>query len=275
MNLSVIVTTYNRPDALACILKSLAGQNIPPYEVIIADDGSSEDTAACIIEWRRRLPCPLHHVWQPDAGFRAAMARNRAAAKAAGEYLVFLDGDCIVFPDFIAQHMALAQSGCFVAGNRLLLDEGITRSILLKAVDPTGWTNWQWLLARRRGNVNRLLPLLRIAGSTWRLHRPTQWRGVRTCNLGLWRKDLLGVNGFDESFAGWGHEDADLAVRLIRFGVRRKDGQFAIPVLHLWHAENPRGLEQENYARLLATLSGERDLRSLRGIDQYLANESR
>jgi glycosyltransferase involved in cell wall biosynthesis len=270
MNLSVIVTTYNRPDALACVLMSLAGQNLPPSEILVADDGSAAATAACVRDWQQRLPCPLHHVWQPDDGFRAAMARNRAAAQASGDYLVFIDGDCMVFPDFTERHRALAESGWFVAGNRLLLDAELTRSTLHGEADPVSWPAWRWLVARGQGRVNRLAPLLRLPGGSWRKHRAGQWRGVRTCNLGLWRRDLLSVNGFDESFAGWGHEDADLAVRLIRSGVKRKDGQFSVPVLHLWHQENPRALEGENYARLMATLNGERDTRSPQGIDQYL-----
>lgn len=272
MKLSVIVTTYNRPDALDCVLRSLAGQTRVPDEVLVADDGSGPDTAARILLWQGRMPFPLHHVWQPDAGFRAAMARNRAAAKATGDYLIYLDGDCMVFPDFTLRHHSLAEAGCFVAGNRLLFNAELTHSILCGDADPLVWSPWHWLSARGRGRVNRLTPLLRLPDGPWRKRRMARWQGVRTCNLGLWRQDLLRVNGFDESFSGWGHEDADLAVRLIRAGIARKDGQFSVPVLHLWHRENPRELEGENYARLMATLNGERGIRSSQGMDQYFSD---
>jgi GT2 family glycosyltransferase len=91
---------------------------------------------------------------------------------------------------------------------------------------------------------------------------------VRTCNLGVWRADLTRVNGFDEVFEGWGYEDSDLAVRLINSGVRRKEGAYATGVLHLWHRENDRRAEGENWERLQRRIR-ERATRAERGLDQY------
>ncbi|HES75437.1 MAG TPA: glycosyltransferase, partial [bacterium] len=220
--MSVIVTTYNRPDALGKVLAALCRQTRPPTEVLVADDGSGEATQQCVQTWQAQASVPIRHVWHEDLGFRAAAIRNRAAAQAQGEYLIFLDGDCIPLADFVARHAALAEAGRFVSGNRVLFSEAMTQQILARDDSPETWSLWAWLAARGRGQVNRLLPLLRLPDGAWRDRVQAEWRGARSCNLGLWRSDFVRVNGFDESYAGWGHEDADLAMRLIRDGVRRK-----------------------------------------------------
>ena len=266
---SLIVTTYQRPQALDRVLHGLARQTVPPAEIVIADDGSTEDTAALVREWQRRLPVPLRHVWQEDRGFRAAAARNRAVAASGGNYLVFLDGDCLVFADFVARHRALAESGKLVMGSRILCDPSFTEAIEAGTTDPLTWTWREWRQARRSGGVNRLFPLLRLPGQAWRHLRPKRWQGVRTFNLAVWRDDFVRVNGFDETFQGWGHEDADLAVRLMHAGVRRKEGQFALPVLHLWHRESSRQLEPENVARLRQRLDDPEQIRAVAGLDRY------
>lgn len=267
--LSVIVTTYERPDALDRVLESLARQRRVPEEVIVADDGSKPSTAECIARWQRFFPCPLRHVWQPDEGFRAAAARNRALAIAQGDYIVFMDGDCIAPADFLANHLRLAEMGRFVAGNRILLSESFTRRVLASRIDLTKWHFGSWVLARLRGSVNRLLPFLRLPDGSLRKRRPHEWRGAKTCNLGAWRADLLAVNGFDERYTGWGHEDADLAVRLIRAGVLRKDGRFGTGVLHLWHPQNDRSQLAENEERLAQIINADQ-VRAERGVSQYL-----
>src|SRR5262245_58906989 len=119
--ISVIVTTYNREDALDAVLAALSRQSDRAFEVVIADDGSGPSTAAVVESWRSRVGVPLSHVWQADRGFRAAEIRNRALLVTRGGYCVFLDGDCIARPDFIATHRRLAEPGWFVTGNRVLL----------------------------------------------------------------------------------------------------------------------------------------------------------
>jgi len=278
MKISVIVTTYNRPDALGHVLSALSRQTQIPLEVLVADDGSDSVTRQFVQAWSAQSPFPIRHVWHEDEGFRAGAIRNRAAAEAQGEVLVFLDGDSVPFADFVARHAALAESHRFVTGNRVLLSESLTRQVIvsdgLPDADasrcPTHWTAWTWLRARASGRVNRLLPLLRLPNGAWRERVQHEWRGARTCNMAVWRRDFERANGFDESYAGWGHEDADLAVRLIRGGVLRKDGRYALPVLHLWHAENPRDNEAANRERLQAVLDERRPLRAQLGVDQYL-----
>jgi len=250
---SIIVTTYNRPLALNRVLESISNLNYKNFEVIIADDGSTSDTREIISSWSSKFS--LIHAWQEDLGFRAAAARNLAVSKSSGDYLIFLDGDCLVFPNFLSRHLYLARKNYLVAGNRLLLNKQITLEVERGIQNPLNWSFWQWCWSRMTGAINRLLPLVFIPGNAWRKFRTRQWKGVRTCNLGLFKSDFLRVNGFDESFVGWGHEDADLAIRLIDHGVLRKDGQFATAVLHLWHKENDRSKEAENKDRALEGLN--------------------
>ena len=268
MKASVIVTTYNRPDALQAVLRGLAAQEDRDFEVLVADDGSTADTAQLVQTLARDYPVPLHHVWQADQGFRAGAARNRACAQATGDYWIFLDGDCVALPDFIRQHKRLAQAECFVAGNRILLSERFTRDALTQQLPLHTRHLGQWLMDRLQGRINRWLPLLHAADGAWRLRSPARWQGARTCNLAVWRDDFVAVNGFDETYAGWGHEDADLAVRLIRRGVRRKDGRFATAVLHLWHRENDRSQLQENQQRLADIIASDR-IQAQQGLSQY------
>jgi glycosyltransferase involved in cell wall biosynthesis len=250
MLLSVVVTTYNRPDALRAVLEGLAAQTDRGFEAIVADDGSREDTRALVEQMAFGFPVPLAHVWQEDRGFRAGAARNRAAARARGDYLVFLDGDCIPRPEFVAAHRALAERGWMVAGNRLLLGEELSAQALREAWPLHDWPAERWRDARRRGDVNRTLPLARLPLGPLRKLGARRWQRVRTCNLGVWTADFRRVRGFDETFEGWGFEDSDLAVRLLNAGVRRKEGAFATGVLHLWHRENDRRHEGRNWELL-------------------------
>jgi glycosyltransferase involved in cell wall biosynthesis len=256
--ITVIVTTYNREDALAAVLSALSRQADRGFEVVIADDGSRPATAALVEAWRPRLGVPLSHVWQEDRGFRAAEIRNRAVLACRGDYCVFLDGDCIARPDFIATHRRLAEPRWFVTGNRVLLSPALTEVVLRDGLQPDAWTAAEWIAQRRRGGVNRLAAVLHLPLGPIRKLGPGQWRGARSCNLAVWRRDLDAVDGFDASFAGWGREDSDLLIRLLHAGVRRKDGRFATGVIHLWHREADRAQLAANDARLDAVLKSER-----------------
>lgn len=256
--ISLIVTTYNREDALAAVLRALARQTDRDFEVIVADDGSGPATAALIDSWKEKLGVPLRHVWHEHRDFRAGEIRNRAILAASGAYCVFLDGDCIPRPDFVAMHGWLAEPGWFVTGNRVLLSEILTEFALKPEQQPELWTLRTWVGMRFYSGINRLMPLLRIPLGPLRRLRPDQWEGARSCNLGIWRADLERVDGFDAAFAGWGREDSDLLVRLIRVGVHRKDGNFAASVLHLWHPDADRHSLASNDDRLMDTIRSDR-----------------
>jgi len=251
--ISIILTTYNRPDALQAVLAGLVSQRDTGFEVVVADDGSTAETRRIVEGYDGKLP--ITHVWQEDLGFRAASIRNKAIHQCRGEYVVFLDGDCIPRPDFVLRHAVLSEPGYFVAGNRVLIGKAATEGYLANMVEMHNWSFHEYRQAARRGDFDRLYALRQLPGQSWRRHVSQSWKGVRTCNLGVWKKDLLTVNGFDETYTGWGHEDADLAIRLLRAGIKRKDGRFATTVLHLWHAESDRSKLKENEQRLSDLLS--------------------
>ena len=267
MLVSLIVTTYNRPDALTAVLAGLLAQQDRGFEVLVADDGSRDETRELVERVGRDAPLPIVHVWQEDRGFRAGAARNRAVAQAAGEYLLFLDGDCVPRPDFVAQHRRLAERGWMVAGNRILLSQSFTREVLQGMLPIHAWPLSQWREARRSGAINRKLPLRSLPLGPLRRIGGRSWQRVRTCNLGVWAGDFRAVNGFDESFEGWGFEDSDLAVRLLNLGVRRKYGAFATGVLHLWHHEHDRTREGENWKLLQQRIRDGRT-QAVRGLAQ-------
>src|SRR5437899_11376425 len=256
--ISVVVTTFNRDDALNAVLSGLSRQEDRGFEVVIADDGSGPATRALVERWRARLGVPLSQVWQADNGFRAAEARNRAILVCRGDYCIFLDGDCLARPDFIASHRRLAEVGWFVTGNRVLLSPALTAGVLCQDLRPEAWSTLGWMVQRIRGNANRLAAVLRLPLGPLRKLTSRQWRGARSCNLAVWRSDLERVDGFDACFGGWGREDSDLLIRLLHAGVRRKDGRFATGVIHLWHPEADRGQLAANDARLDAVLRSDR-----------------
>ncbi len=263
--ISVIVTTYNRVDALDAVLRSLAGQVDADFEVVVADDGSGPGTAELVSRWKTKLGHRLEHVWHADQGFRAAEIRNRAILTACGAYCVFLDGDCIVRPDFVQTHRRLAEPGWFVTGNRVLLSPDLTMTVLRDRQTPEVWSAARWLGERWRGGVNRLSALSHVPLGFLRRIRQHAWQGARSCNLAIWRSDLDRVDGFDAGYSGWGKEDSDIIVRLLRAGVRRKDGTFATGVIHLWHAEADRSQLVENEAKLGDVIAGDR-IRARRGL---------
>jgi glycosyltransferase involved in cell wall biosynthesis len=263
--ISIIVTTYNREDALDAVLRSLAHQTDRDFEVVVADDGSGTATAELIEAWKAKLGHRLEHVWHEDRGFRAAEIRNRAILASHGTYCIFLDGDCIVRPDFVATHRRLAEPGRFVTGNRILLSHELTRKVLDRKLAPENWGLMDWFMQRWRGGVNRLAAVLRLPLGPLRRLRSRLWRGARSCNLAVWRSDLDRVDGFDADYSGWGKEDSDILVRLLHGGVRRKDGIFATGVLHLWHPEADRSRLDENERKLDDIVAGDR-IHAQRGL---------
>jgi glycosyltransferase involved in cell wall biosynthesis len=270
--ISVIVTTYNREDALDAALRALSRQSDNDFEIVIADDGSRPETRALIEGWRPRLRVPLKHVRHEHRGFRGGEIRNRGIVASAGEFCIFLDGDCLANADFVATHRRLAESGWFVTGNRILLSRELTESVLAQGEPAEQWCYATLTQERLRGGINRLMPTLRLPLGPLRKLTTRSWRGAQTCNLAVARRDLDRIDGFDCSYAGWGLEDSDLVVRLLRAGVRRKDGRFATGVLHLWHPPNDRSQLAANQKRLEEVLSGG-PTRALRGMSALHAED--
>jgi hypothetical protein len=179
--------------------------------------------------------------------------------------LIFIDGDCMARPDFVAVHRGLAEPGWFVTGNRVLLSQELTQAILREGIEPEHWTLAQWIRVRRQRGINRLNGVVRLPLGPIRKLGWGGWKEACGCNLALWRADFERVDGFDASFCGWGREDSDLLLRLFRAGLRRKDGRFATGVLHLWHPPADRSQLAQNDARLAALVQSTR-MRATSGL---------
>lgn len=227
---AVIITTYNSPKYLEMVLAGYEHQKCLPDEIIIADDGSGQATADIVAAWRSRLACPVQHVWHEDIGFRAAKIRNEAVKASKSDYLIFTDGDCVPHPCFVSDHLRLQKPGRFVQGKRMLV--GRTASVEFSC------GSFSRLLAFfLRGELSGCHHLLRLPGVSI---AQSGLRGIKTCNLAVFRSDFTKVNGFNEDYVGWGREDADLAMRLMNSGIKRYDAPFSALVYHLWHEENSR-----------------------------------
>jgi glycosyltransferase involved in cell wall biosynthesis len=266
---SIIVTTYNRPDALQRVLLDLDRQGPDAFEVVVADDGSTHETADMIADLRGKVGYRLKHAWQEDEGFRAARIRNLAVLEAEGDYLIFLDGDCIPLKGFVAGHRWLAEPGWWVRGTRVALRRGFTERVLREGLSVTDWPLARWAIASFQADAGGPVPLARIRTQAFRKRRPRRWQGARTCNLAVWRDDFVRVDGFDESYTGWGREDSDLVIRLINAGVLRKEGRHAVPVVHLWHPGNSQASLESNDA-LLADVIERGAVRARTGLSTHV-----
>ncbi len=269
---SVIVTTYNWPAALSVVLESLKGQSCHNFEVVVADDGSGAETAALIRGFQSSFPVPLKHAWQADQGFRAAASRNRAIEATNGDYIVFIDGDCFVLPDFVAVNRRLAEPGWFVSGKRSYLRPALSARILAGTGGLGLGNRWAWFGRSLLNQCTRPAEFIPRGDGAFRKMQATSWEKVQTCNLALWRSDCLAVNGFDERYVGHGLEDSDFVLRLIRSGARRKLGNNASLVLHLNHERRDRPPESKN-AELFATLQAGTGFRAGVGLEDNDARE--
>ncbi len=255
MLISVLLATYNWPQALALSLQSLRGQIDLNFEIIIVDDGSRDETRQIISQFQTEFPVPIRHLWQEDLGFRKSRILNQGIAQAHGDYLVFLDGDCITQPDFIAQHRNLAAPKHLVTGSRILCDEKFT-NFLIASGQWAGLSSWQVLEWRLHRKINKCLPLfIKVPDNSFRVYSKFVWRRIKGCNMACWKCDAQAIGGFDEKLVGWGHEDADFVFRLQNHQkVLRKSGAFATEIFHLWHPQGDRTLAERNAAAVRAKI---------------------
>jgi glycosyltransferase involved in cell wall biosynthesis len=260
VRIALVITTHERPDALAAVLDSVRRQRIAPDEIVIADDGSGEATRELIAEFARRAS--VRTVSQPHAGFRVARLRNLAIAATTADFVVFIDGDMLLHPDFVADHARLARRGWFTQGVRVLADAELTRRLIADPASPLS------ALSKGAGLLRRAY-LLRSPAAAALMRRPANGLlAIKTCNFAAWRDDLVRINGFDEEFVGWGPEDKELALRLGHAGVRRQSLLFGGIAVHLHHPAASRDALPANLARLEQTRRLRR-VRSDKGLDSH------
>ncbi|MHA6205790.1 glycosyltransferase family 2 protein [Dyella soli] len=270
MRASVIVLTYNWPTALERVLEGLAKQVLLPFEVIVADDGSRPDTAAVIERAAATFPVPLRHLWQEDLGFRAARARNRGIAASRGEYVILLDGDMLVHPQFIADHLMLAERGYFLQGGRLKATPG--ESARLLAGGRPVFAPWVQADFDEFDGTRRLYAFRQPLLARWKARSRSGGR-VMSCNMSFWRDDLLRVNGFDERMEGYGAEDRELAARLENAGLRRRALKWSALAVHLWHdSRSPPDVDDMSLPnnRLFLATRTQGIVRCEQGIDRHV-----
>lgn len=268
MTSTLIITTYNRPDALEVCLESVRRLHTLPDEVIIGDDGSGEETADMIRRISRDFPVPLRHIWQPDNGFRAAMVRNRCVAAATGEYIIQIDGDIWLHPDFVSDHLRHARKGVFLKGGRVRIGPSLTARICASR-RPRRITPLTRGLESKRPNTLRLPMLAAWLAPRYRRNRDN----VLGCNMSYFRSDFMAVNGYDEAFEGWGGEDLDLGFRLRNAGIRKHYLKFCALGYHMWHREASMDRSDSNHA-LARRHRAEGLCRATRGVDRYLTDGS-
>ena len=259
---SLVVATYNWPEALAAVLATVRAQVVQPTELVIADDGSGEPTRRVIEAAAAGFPCPVVHVWHPDQGFKLAQIRNKAVARARGAYVIQIDGDMLLHRAFVKDHLDAATPGFFVGGSRALLDPWASRAVLSGHGLPGPFTAG----VRNRLNALRLAPLGEALSP---LVPARDSMRVRGGNMAFWREDFVAVNGYDEAFVGWGREDTDLVLRLHRRGLRRRWFKLRGVAFHLHHREASRDALGRNDRILEAALASGRD-RCEVGVDQWL-----
>ena len=256
---SLVISTYNWPEALELCLKSSLRQTVAPAEILVADDGSDERTAQLIARYRVQTSIPIVHVWQEDTGFRVGSIRNKAIARATGAYIIQVDGDVILHPDFVRDHVSVARPGRFVSGSRVLLGPRYSAGLLAnRSIDINAW----------KKDVSNRLNAIRIpwASPVFGRYKPEVTRG---CNMAFWRDDAICVNGYNELIQGWGSEDYEFGSRLWHIGVQHFSLKLSGIVYHIYH--NVRARDQAVANQVLANLTRSRRLlRCKQGISQYL-----
>lgn len=262
MNVAVIVTTYNRPDYLGRTLAGYLNQTHPPDEIVIADDGSTEETARLVTKIKQETAIDIRHVWQEDRGFRAARIRNKAVAHSRGEYIIPADDDSIPSPNLVLDHVKYAERGHFIQGHRVLLGPALSACFSRQDISP--WRLVVYGLAGKAQNISNAFTM------PWPLVvKSRKLSGIRSCNMSFFRSDFLAVNGFNQDFTGWGKEDSELVVRFYKYGLKRKDIRFRAASFHLHHAEFSRGNLLVNQ-ELLAEAGKAEGYYCPNGINQFL-----
>lgn len=237
MKTSLVISTYNKPNYLELSLKSALNQTIAPDEIVIADDGSTHDTANLIKSVAQNSTIPIVHVWHEDNGFQLCQIRNKAFARCSGDYILQSDGDIIFEKHFVEDHLRLAEKGYFVCGSRVFLtQDGTQKMLAAKNTTP----KLKYMESSHVLNSIRIKPLQKF----FALRYGKNINKLRGCNMAFWKEDVIKVNGYNEDLTFWGHEDGEFAFRLHFAGIKKKFLKNGGICYHLWHPESSRENEQ-------------------------------
>ena len=258
---SLIITTYNWPEALELVLLSVKNQEKMPSEVIIADDGSRTETKQLIETFQKDFPVPLVHIWHEDIGFTKSVILNKAVASAKGEYIIQADGDCILHPYFINDHLKYAEKNAYLFGSRVSIQKQYLNSLFNdKQVFFTAFS--KGINKRTRALYSPLLAKLYKKSNVF----SSKFRG---CNTSYFKSDFIRVNGYDENFTGWGREDSELALRFHNIGLKARRLRYCGIVFHIFHIEKSKSRLEINNEIQNNTIKN-RLTWCKNGIDKYL-----
>ncbi len=245
---TLIIATYNWPEALELCLKSVLAQTVLPAEIIIADDGSTNETNELINTYKKLSTVPIKHIWHKDEGFRKTIILNEAIRSASYQYIIQIDGDIIIHHSFIQAHISAAMPGFFIRGSRTLINKKTTRVLLQNDLIDINFFS-TGLVNRMNGLHCGLLSLLHkaIAKSSYK-------NGVIGCNFSYWKKDVVAVNGYNNDITGWGQEDSELGARLMNTGIAKRNLKYKAICFHLFHAHFSRDRDALNMQMLDKTI---------------------
>lgn len=234
-DISVIISTYNSPAWLIKVLYGYNTQTYRNFEVIIADDGSDENTKNCILQLQKEVFYPIIHVWHEDNGFQKTIILNKAVLATSTDYILMTDGDCIPRQDFIEQHIKHREEGYFLSGGYFKLPLEISDKIEKEDIYTGNCFNLKWLQKNglKSSFKNSKLISNALLSSLLNYLTPTtaSWNGH---NASGWKKDFLSVNGFDERMQ-YGGEDREYGERLLNLVIRSKQIRYAAVCIHLDH----------------------------------------
>ncbi|ENQ6618974.1 glycosyltransferase [Campylobacter lari] len=253
---ALIITTYNQKERLALVLDSVKNLEPLPDEVLIADDGSREDTAKLIQAYQKDFPCNLEHIWQEDEGFRAAASRNKAIRASNSEYIVLIDGDMILEKNFIGDHLKFASLKTILQGSRTILNENESKELLRKndfslAFDKKGFKNQR--------NIFLAKCVYKFSKLTKNFFKKSQLvKGSKTCNMSFYKSDFEAIEGFNEKFIGWGREDSEFVARFLFNDGVFKRLKFNALAYHIYHEENSKNMLEINHQIYLETIKNKK-----------------
>lgn len=261
MKTALVIATYNWPEALECCLNSLLLQTKMPDEIIIADDGSKEETKTMLSNFIDQHKINIKHVWHDDNGFRLAHIRNKAIAVSNSDYILQIDGDIIMHPHFVEDHIRNAEVNRYLKGSRVLMNEDASAQYL--------YNNKEQPNILSSGIQNRLNALYSKTLQKLFFRKIKDPFKVRGCNMSFWRNDFIKVNGYNEDISGWGREDSELVMRFINSNIFGKTLKFGGIAFHIYHNENSKK-DLSNNDKVLEQTIKEKLVRCENGISKYL-----
>ncbi len=263
MTCTLIISTYNRPDALRLCLLSAISQSCPPAEIIIGDDGSKQKTEELIAEIKAISPVPIVHVWQEDKGFRLAKMRNKCVAVSNGDYIIECDGDIILHQHFVRDHMMIATPGHYLKGGRTNLGKTLSAKLCAAGKKASICFFTHGIEAKRENSIH--LPYIaRLIAPYYRKNKES----ALGCNMSFFKNDFLALNGYDEYYEGWGGEDGDFGRRMQRHGLKKLHLKFAGIVYHLWH-EDKFMYNKDRNCQYSRRPDDQQPIRCIDGVDKY------